>query len=112
MICSEISQMPSNAIRSLAAFDSYDDLQRHLSKEKGEGAATASMLAHTLEHANVFLMSQLDDSIVEEIGLAPLHDADELQRLVDRHQSTLLLTTAQHIAIRPVEPSEIVLTRE
>jgi hypothetical protein len=44
----------------------------------------------------VYLLSQLDADTVEEMGMAPVADVDELARLASRHESCIVLDDAQH----------------
>ena len=60
----------------------------------------AKVIADCLDRCRVFLRSRLEESVVEEIGLAPLHDPQELQRLVDRAASCLVIGSAQHAGVQ------------
>jgi hypothetical protein len=59
-----------------------------------------------LQRTRVYLRSRLDDPVVEEIGLATLHDVAELQRLVNSAESCLVMGSAQHAGIHVKHPVE------
>jgi hypothetical protein len=77
-----------------------------LLKQRSADATAAKVIADCLERGRVFLRSRLADSVVEEMGLAPLHDPQELQRLVDRASSCLVIGSAQHAGVQLTQTAE------
>jgi nickel-dependent lactate racemase len=107
VLWTELGVEPGPALRSLASIDESDDEQRlALLKQRSADATAAKLISDSLERCRVYLHSQLDDALVEEIGLATLHDAAELQRLVDRAATCLVIGSAQHAGIRLKQPVE------
>jgi nickel-dependent lactate racemase len=107
VLWTELSAAPGPALKSLAAFDASEEEQRlSLLKQRSADATAAKVVADCLERCRVYLHSRLDDAVVEEIGLGPLHTAQELQRLVDSSASCLVIGSAQHAGIELKQPVE------
>jgi hypothetical protein len=70
-----------------------------LLKQRSADATAAMVIGDTLQRFRVFLRSKLDDGTVEELGIASLHNVHELQRLVDRAASCLVIGSAQHAGV-------------
>ncbi len=87
------------ALARLAGNERDRELLRHLAKDNTPDAHAAMLLADARERYDLFLWSELVPEQVEEMGLAPLSDVDELQRLVQRYPSLLLLGSAQHAGV-------------
>jgi hypothetical protein len=49
-----------------------------------------------LNRGPVYFLSQLDDETVEDLGLAPVADVEELVRLASRHESCIVLDDSQY----------------
>jgi hypothetical protein len=56
-------------------------------------------LARAVERGPVYLLSQLEDETIEDLGLAPVADIDEIIRLAGRHESCIVLEDAQHTVV-------------
>jgi hypothetical protein len=61
-----------------------------------DDAVWAWELLQALEQGPVYFMSRLAKETVEEIGMAPIEDFDELTRLVERSCSCFMMNNAQH----------------
>ena len=53
-------------------------------------------LARALQRGPVYFLSQLDDELVEEMGLAPVSSLDQLARLARQHASCIVLDDSQY----------------
>jgi nickel-dependent lactate racemase len=101
VLWTELSADPGPALKSLGEIEASEDEQRlALLKQRSADATAAKVIADCLDRGRVFLRSRLKDSVVEEIGLAPLHDPQELQRLVERAASCLVIGSAQHAGVQ------------
>lgn len=101
VLWTELSADPGPALKSLGEIEESEDEQRlALLKQRSADATAAKVISDCLDRGRVFLRSRLEDSVVEEIGLAPLHDPQELQRLVDRAVSCLVISSAQHAGVQ------------
>jgi hypothetical protein len=59
-------------------------------------AQSAALLAELLEKKRVYLLSELDEETVEELGLAHVAGEEEIARLSRHHRSCILLADAQY----------------
>ena len=50
----------------------------------------------------MYFLSQLDAELVEDMGMAPVADVEELTRLARRHESYIVLNDAQHAVVTVV----------
>lgn len=60
-----------------------------------------------LEDKQVFLKSRLGPSLVEDLGLGCIESDDQVQRIVDRAESGLLLRDAHRCTIRERTPGNV-----
>jgi hypothetical protein len=54
----------------------------------------------------VYFLSQLSTETVEDMGLAPVTDVEELMRLASRHESVVVLADSQHAVATVVDENE------
>lgn len=95
VLCTELHSVPwTQPARSLGAADSATPGLDQ------EGLCT-QLLARTQRHSRVFLLSQLESDVVEDLGLAYVSNPHEIQRLSRHHHSWLLLEDAQNAVVRP-----------
>lgn len=59
----------------------------------------AIQLARTLDWAGVSLLSGLPGDLVEELGMLPFEDIDEVERLIETEDSVYVIQSAQHIHV-------------
>ena len=67
----------------------------------GRAAGTA------LEQARVYLLSGLDESLVEDVGLVPLAGGADLARLAAQHTSCIVLANAQYAISTPENEDDL-----
>ncbi len=60
----------------------------------------ATQIAKTLDWAGVSLLSNLPGDLVEELGMLPLDQTEELQRLAESEDSIAVVQSAQHVYVR------------
>jgi len=97
-ICSDLAVPPGPAMRCLAEADSGEEALRTIRRQRAPDAMPAAWLLHVLQDHPVFLLSQLDESTVEELGMAYMSDAEDLMRLVHQFNDCITLRGAQHLA--------------
>ncbi len=95
-LCTELAEPPGPALRSIAGAQDFDDAMRSLRGQQSEDTAAAYALAQALDRNRVYLLSRLDESTVEELGMAPVASLADLSRLASHHESCLLLPNAQY----------------
>ncbi len=59
----------------------------------------ASQIAKALDWAGVSLLSGLPGDLVEDLGMLPLDETEELQRLVETEESIAVVQSAQHVHV-------------
>lgn len=107
VVWTDLATDPGPALKSLAHCEESDDEQRlSLMKLRSADAMAAKVILDCLQRTRIYLRSRLDDAVVEEIGLATLHDVAELQRLVHSAESCLVLSSAQHAGVHVKQPVE------
>lgn len=79
----------------LAKCDDPDEALRKLGRQPESDLLAAWLWAGAAQHARVYLHSPLEDDAVERLFATPLDDLGQVQRLVDRAASVLVLADAQ-----------------
>ena len=102
-LCCELAGEPGPAVRRLAESPSREDALRQISEQCPHDTFAAVQVAAALEHADLYLLSRLDESLVEQLQIAPLSKPQELARLVRRHESCILLANAPHAHVAVAE---------
>lgn len=96
-LCTELAEGLGPAMQSLVGAESAHDALRRIRKDRPEDAVPAAALIEALGRARVYLHSRLEDSLVEDLGIAPIAGGDDVLRLVRRHPSCILLGGAQYV---------------
>ncbi|MGE0758430.1 MAG: lactate racemase domain-containing protein [Pirellulaceae bacterium] len=104
VLCTRLQEPPHRSVvkqlaRAGFAQDSAVASSRETAPPSSSDAFTAQLLSQTLDRANVFLLSRLEEDIVEDLGLGHVAHADEVTRLSRRHESCILVGNAQHARI-------------
>jgi nickel-dependent lactate racemase len=94
-LCTDLATPPGPALACLAQARDLADAERHIRRQHSADAAVAYELAAALERGRVYLLSRLDESVVEDLGMAPVGDSSDIARLIQRHPSCILLGNAQ-----------------
>jgi hypothetical protein len=95
LLCCEVAGEPGPGVEFLARSEDPFEALRHLSKEKTwPDRAAAADIARAATRARVFLLSGLDPTLVEDLGMAPVASAAEAARLVARRPPCTLLANA------------------
>jgi hypothetical protein len=101
-ICTNLDEPPGESLGRLIGSPDLADTERRLLRDHAEDSWPAWQIARALQRGPVYLLSQLDQETVEDMGLAPMADVAELKRLAGRHESVVLLRDSQH-AVAAVE---------
>ena len=99
-VLTELSEPPPETFDRLREAVDFEDVQRVLARETGEGVAPALALAHALERGPVYLRSRLPADLVESIGMTPIESDAELSRLAAGRDHTVVIEEAQRIVPR------------
>ncbi len=94
VLCSDLSTEPGPALQRLVGEDSPTEAINHIDGDFPEDTLPAVQIARALEHGTVYLLSRLEPSLVEDLGMVPLADAEELVRLARHFDSCVVLGNA------------------
>ena len=104
-ICCNLDVPPGESLgRSIGSTD-LEKTEREILKDQNADSWPALQLVRALQRGTIYFLSQLDAETVEDMGLAPIADVNELARLVARHESFAVLEDAQH-AVATVEEDD------
>lgn len=98
-VCCDLADKPGPAVRQLAAARLRAEAMRWIRKKRPVDALSATLLAQALDRTAVYLLSRLDPSLVEDLEIAPIAEAEELVRLAGRHDSCILLANAPYAMV-------------
>lgn len=99
VLCTKLQQPPGNSVKRLAGPRTAEEIIRTLQGDRSADAFTARILAQTLDRASVFLLSLLEEELVEDLGLGHVASADEVTRLSRKHDSCILVGNAHHAVV-------------
>ena len=102
-VCCELASEPGPAMQRLAAARSRGEALAQIHRDQPDDALPAAQLADVQDRARVYLLSRLDESLVESLEIAPIARVDELERLVRQHESCILLANAPHALVTTEE---------
>lgn len=99
-ICSTLAAEPGPAVQLLADMADLEDALRRIRREKPDDILPATQLIRTLRQARIYLLSDLDPDLVEQLSMVPFDSADELSRLSHRYRSCIVLANAPYASVR------------
>jgi hypothetical protein len=96
VVCSDLNSPPGPAVGHLMGNSNWERLERAVRNDSAVDSVPAWLLARALQRGPVYFLSQLDDELVEEMGLAPVSSLDQLARLARQHPSCIVLDDSQY----------------
>ncbi len=99
VICSEIGARPGPGLQRLMAPIAEGESDRVLGdmqQEQPFDAVPAAMIVQATRRARVYLLSELEPEIVEELGMAYVESAADVQRLGRTYKTCLVLNNAHY----------------
>ncbi|MEX2112671.1 MAG: lactate racemase domain-containing protein, partial [Pirellulales bacterium] len=97
-ICSELADEPGTALRRIAGAEDPAAALQSIGKHKPTDMQATAEIVRALERGKVYLLSRLDEELVENLGILPVQ-ASQLSRLAARYESCVLLENAQHTSV-------------
>ena len=98
VVC-ELDEEPGPAVRHLSQARSRGEALDEILQNPPQDAPVAVQLARALERNHIYLMSRLDDSLLEDLEITPIASPEELNRLVSgvtgQGETCILLSNAQ-----------------
>jgi nickel-dependent lactate racemase len=98
-VCCELAADRGPAVQCLTTSRTREEAVARIRDERPEDAVPAIQLAQALDHCSVYLLSRLEPSVVEDLDITPMADADEVSRLFSRHGSCILLANAPYASV-------------
>jgi hypothetical protein len=99
-ICSNLSEPPGHSLGRLIGNPDLEAVERKISHDHDADSFAAWQLAKALQRGPVYFLSQLDAETVEDLGLAPIEDIDELVRLAARQENFVVVEDSQNAVVR------------
>ena len=99
-ICCELSQRLGPALMRVAGAEDLHAALGEIAKERPSDTLAAAELVRALERGRVYLLSQLDEELVEDLGVLPV-TAEQISKLAARYDSCIVLRNAQYAIARP-----------
>ncbi|MCA9246059.1 MAG: DUF2088 domain-containing protein [Planctomycetales bacterium] len=98
LLCTELDELPDSLQCYLAdnEFGAYDDE----AAEDTDSVSQWQVISRALERCSLFLLSRIDDDLIEDLGMAPVHDEHEIERLVSQFESCIVLANGQFASVR------------
>jgi len=97
VVLSDLIQPPGDGMRLLMNYDEPMDGLRPLRKSSPDDLIPATELAEAVDWADVYLLSGLENELVEELFMVPLESEQEVKRLLGLDDTVLFLASAQHM---------------
>lgn len=91
------------ALRAIKGAENAHQILRRLERKPPEDWFVARQLVDALDHARIYLLSRMEESIVEELGLAYVRDVAEIGRLARQYPTCCVLRSAQYAWPTPDE---------
>jgi len=94
VLCTDLACPPGPALQRLASLEDNERLMQRLGSDRSEDATAAWLLSDARDQSHVFLLSQLEQSVVESLGIGYIDDPRHISRIRSQHDSCILLTDA------------------
>ena len=98
-LCCEVAEEPGPGVRRLAEVSARPEAMRWIRKQCPEDALWATLLGQIVDRARVYLLSRLDESLVEELEIASVAKPEEVARLAGRHESVVVVGNAARVMV-------------
>ena len=102
-ICCELEAAPGAAVAQLALAEDREAARQRARKQRLSDAKVVSQLLQAQNQARVYLLSRLDEELVEQLGMAYVAEAGEIARLAQRHASFIAISNAQYARATAIE---------
>jgi nickel-dependent lactate racemase len=102
-VCCDVDAAPGPGVQCLAKAEMREDALRQIRKDRPADAQPAAQLAQVLARAKVYLLSRIDEKLLEDLEIAPISDSHELVRLTQHYDSCILLSSAPRVMVSKEE---------
>ncbi|HTU27442.1 MAG TPA: lactate racemase domain-containing protein, partial [Pirellulales bacterium] len=107
VVCSDLKESAGPALQHLVATESPAAAMRDIVRVRPVDALAAAELAEAVSHTRIYLLSGLEPSVVEDLGLTPIEDAEQIERLVAQQPSCIVLANAQYAIATPAGEDDL-----
>lgn len=104
VLLTDLREKPGTGISLLQTAHEPRDCYEPLRTQAPEDQNEAIELLDALEHASVYLLSQLPSELVEELHMIPLESSAEAERLIGSAENYVVVESAQHAWGQVQEP--------
>ncbi|MDP6445351.1 MAG: lactate racemase domain-containing protein [Pirellulaceae bacterium] len=95
VLCTDLAEPPGPALQRLASPELTDEDLQAIRTSDSPDAMSAALLAELRGRSHVYLLSQLDENDVEDLGIGHVPQPDDVTHLSQRCESCILLGDAQ-----------------
>lgn len=96
VVLSELAAEPGDGLKMLQGTRHARDVLKPLRQQAPPDLITATQVAHAVDWGEVYLLSRLDGTLVDELFMTPIESTREAERLLRSESSALLIGGAQH----------------
>ncbi len=100
-VCCELAGVPGPGVQRMVGAASRRAALSRIRKERPIDALPAAQIAEALDRFTVYLLSNLEPELVEDLDMVPIASPSELIRLASRHKSCTLLANASLAVLEP-----------
>jgi nickel-dependent lactate racemase len=100
VVCTEMAEEMPSILNALRAPDSLEDIEYHLEQQSSPHLQIARTLFQLRDLFHICLLSNHDPAEVESLGIAPIEDVAQIQKLVDASPSVNCVIDAHRITFR------------
>lgn len=96
IVLSELSAEPGDGLKMLQGVEHAHDVLKPLRQQAPPDLMTATQVALAVDWAEVYLLSKLDATLVDELFMTPIESTREAERLLLAESQAILIGGAQH----------------
>jgi nickel-dependent lactate racemase len=101
-VLSQLSAPLGEGLELIRSSRRPSDAMKPLREQMPPDLLAATSVARAVEWANVYLVSNLEPDLVEELFMVPISGETEFQRLVSGDEPMVVIRSGQHVAASPV----------
>lgn len=103
VLCTDLDQAPMPGIQALIDHEDVQDAVPWICRKRPVDMMPALAIARLLDDARIYLLSGLEESLVEDLEMTVVSNPSEVARLASRDESCLFLADAHRLRARAVD---------
>jgi len=100
VVCCDLRAAPGPAVTCLAQAESRPEALKWISRDRPPDTFVALQLARAQQRSRIYLLSGLEEELLEQLEIARVASAAEIARLVHRHATCIVVSNAPYVAAR------------